>query len=106
VEVDEMANYIAVKLPTKEWDHIVKLGTESHIKEIEDQLREANQKCIEFEQRYGMTLEHLRRIGLPDNASMEMHADYVEWNSWEGYRVELQTKLESLRAILEGANAG
>jgi hypothetical protein len=53
-----------------------------------------------------MTLEHLRRIGLPDNASMEMHADYVEWNSWEGYRVELQTKLERLRAILEGANAG
>jgi hypothetical protein len=90
----------AIQLPTQVWQHIVQLGVERHIQELEDQLAEAQQRIAEFEGRFGMSLACLQEIGLPNDAGLQAHEDYVEWSSWEGHRAELQERLEKPRAIL------
>jgi hypothetical protein len=91
----------AIQLPTQVWQHIVQLGVERHIQELEDQLQEAQQRIAEFEHQYGMSFDRLQEVGLPEDAGLGAHEDYVEWSSWEGYEAELQERLKKLRAVLE-----
>lgn len=100
-----MPNDAALKLPTTEWERIVRLGTERHVEELEAELQAARQHIAAFEQKYGLTFDRLQQVGLPDNAGLEAHEDYVEWSSWEGRAAELKRKLEELHAIVEYANA-
>jgi len=100
-----MTTNSAIQLPTQVWQHIIQLGVERHIQELDEQLREAQQRIEEFERRYGMSLARLQEVGLPEDAGLEEHEDYVEWSSWEGRRTELQEQREKLRAVLEPTNA-
>lgn len=43
------------------WQHIIQLGVERHIQELEDQLAEAQQRIVEFEGRLGMSLGIISR---------------------------------------------
>ena len=95
-----MVTNSAIQLPTQVWQHIVQLGVERHIQELEDQLEEAQQRVAGFEQRFGMSLAHLQEVGLPNDAGLQAHEDYVEWSSWEGYQAELQEQLGKVRAML------
>lgn len=100
-----MLNHAAIKLPTKEWERIVRLGTERHLEELEAELQVARQYIAAFERKYGLTFDRLQQVGLPDDAGLEAHEDYVEWSSWEGRAAELKSKLEELQAIVEYAYA-
>ncbi len=51
--------------------------------ETEGRLALVERQVRAFEVKYGMTLAELRRSGLPDDASMEMHEDFVEWSGWQ-----------------------
>jgi hypothetical protein len=95
----------AVQLPTQVWQHIVQLGVERHIQELQDELGEVQQRIVEFERRYEMSFARLQEVGLPEDAGLEAHEDYVEWSSWEGYQAELRERLDKLRAVLEPAHA-
>jgi hypothetical protein len=94
----------AAKLPTQVWQHIVQLGVERHIQELECQLSEAQQRIAEYEDRYGMSFARLQEAGLPPDADLEAHEAYVEWSSWEGHQAELRERLAGLRAVLESAD--
>jgi hypothetical protein len=96
-----MATHNAVQLSTEEWQHIVYLGIERHIQELEDKLQEALQQIALFEIKYNTSFSELQETGLPENAGLEAHEDYVEWSSWERYRADLQEQLKRLRALLE-----
>jgi len=100
-----MVTNSAIQLPTQVWQHIVQLGVERHAQELEDQLRETQQRIAEFEHQYGMSFARLQEVGLPEDAGLEAHEDYVEWSSWEGYQAELQERLKKLRAMLEPTHA-
>ncbi len=100
-----MVTNSTIQLPTQVWQHIVQLGVERHIQELEDQLREAQQRIAEFEHQYGMPFARLQEVGLPEDADLEAHEDYVEWSSWEGHRAELQERLEKLRPMLGPTHA-
>ena len=89
----------AVQLPTQVWQHIVQLGVERHIQELQDQLGEAQQRIAEFERQYGMSFERLQEVGLPKDAGLKVHEDYVEWSSWKGHQTELREGLEKLRRV-------
>ena len=71
------------------------------MEELEAKLQEARQHIATFEQKYGLTFARLQQAGLPDDANLEAHEDYVEWSSWEGRAAELKSKLEELQAIVE-----
>jgi len=100
-----MVTNSAIQLPTRVWQHIVQLGVERHIQELEDQLRETQQRIAEFEHQYGMSFTRLQEVGLPEDAGLEAHEDYVEWSSWEGHQAELQERLEKLHEVLEPTHA-
>ena len=100
-----MVTNSAIQLPTQVWQHIVQLGMERHIQELEVQLRETQQRIAEFEHQYGMSFARLQEVGLPEDAGLGAHEDYVEWSSWEGYQAELQERLKKLRAVLEPTHA-
>jgi hypothetical protein len=100
-----MVTNSVVQLPTQVWQHIVQLGVERHIQELEGQLEKAQQRIAEFEHQFGMSFARLQEVGLPEDAGLAAHENYVEWSSWEGYRTELEEQLETLRAVLEPTSA-
>ncbi len=88
-----------VQLPDQVWQHIVQLGAEGYIQELQDQLGEAQQRIAEFERQYGMSFDRLQKVGLPKDAGLKVHEDYVEWSSWEGHQTEFREGLEKLRRV-------
>jgi len=62
---------------------LVELGVPLLLTETEGRLALAERKIAAFERKYQTTMARLRRDGLPDDASMEMHEDFVEWSGWQ-----------------------
>lgn len=99
-----MINSTSIKLPPQEWERIIELGVENHIKELESELARTSERIQAFEAKYKMTLIRLEEAGLPENSTAIEHEDYVEWSSWDGYLTELKSRLASLRALVEHSN--
>jgi chromosome segregation ATPase len=93
-----------IRLSAQEWQRIVQLGVERQIQELQEQLAEAQQEIAQFERRFGTSFARLQETGLPEDASMEAHEDYVEWSSWEGRQADLQEQLETLHVLLRPAS--
>jgi hypothetical protein len=88
-----------IQLPTEVWQHIVQLGVERRVQELEVRLEEARRRIAEYERRFGMSFVDLEQEGLPENADLHVHEAYVEWSSWEGLQADLQEQLETLKAV-------
>ncbi len=88
-----------IKLPIQDWDRILQLGTESRVRELQDELKSAKQAIAKFESRFGMPLAKLEKAGLPTIANFETHEAYIEWHSWETRRADLQKRLTTLRSL-------
>jgi len=67
---------------------LIALGVPLLLTETEGRLALAERKIAGFERKYRTTLARLRQDGLPDDASMEMHEDFVEWSGWQCTREE------------------
>ncbi len=93
-------------LPAEEREKLTRYGALVLARETESRLELAARKSSEFERKYGMTFEHLDQIGLPDNAGLEEHEDYVEWSGWQATFDEAQETLTNLKKILEATSAG
>ncbi len=93
-----MLDTSAVRLTIPEWERIVRLGAEKHAQELKRELKTVRQHIAAFERKYGQSLVQLQRVGLPDDAGLEAHEDYVEWCSWQGREAELMEKLHGLLA--------
>jgi len=94
-----MLNASVARLTTPEWERIVRLGAERHAQELKKELKAVRQQIGAFERKYGQSFAQLQRVGLPDDAGLEAHEDYVEWNSWQGREAELMEKLQGVDAI-------
>lgn len=94
-----MIDSTRIKLPVQDWERIFQLGVDSHAKELQSELARTLENIRRLETKYQMTFARLQQVGLPENAGREEHEDYVEWSSWEGYRLELEEKLANLRAL-------
>ncbi len=88
-----------IKLPIQDWDRILQLGADSRTRELQDEFNRAEQAITEFEKRFGMSLADLEKAGLPINANFETHDAYVEWQSWELRRADLQKRLATLHSL-------
>jgi len=80
---------------------LVELGAPLLLTEVEGRVALAEKKLRAFEQEYGTTLAQLGRNGLPDDASLEMHQDFVEWSGWQRTLEESRQTLASLKPLLE-----
>ena len=88
-----------IKLPIQDWERILQLGADSRMRELQDELERAEQALAQFEARFGMSLASLEKAGLPPNASFETHEAYIEWQSWEIRRADLQKRLTTLHSL-------
>jgi hypothetical protein len=93
-------------LPLEEQEKLARYGALVLAREMEGRLELAKRKLAEFERKYGMNLDRLNQVGLPENAGREEHEDWVEWSSWQGTQEETLEVLNHLRAILEATDAG
>lgn len=91
-----------IKLPIQDWDRILQLGADSRTHELQDELNRAEQALAKFEARFGMSLADFDKEGLPTNASFETHDAYIEWQSWEIRRADLQKRLTTLHSLEVG----
>ncbi len=80
---------------------LAELGAPLLVTEAEGRLALAERKIEAFERRYGTTLEQLREAGLPDDAGIEMHEDFIEWSGWQRTREEARQTLDALQPFLE-----
>ena len=80
---------------------LVEFGAPLLLTEAEGRLALAEQKVSSFERKYGTTLIQLRRNGLPDDASMEMHEDFIEWSGWQRTYEEASQTIASVKPLLE-----
>lgn len=80
---------------------LIELGAPLLWTEAEGRLTLAERKIRSFELKYGMSLSQLREAGLPEDASMEMHEDFVEWSGWQRTYEESSLTIASLRPLLE-----
>jgi hypothetical protein len=92
-------------LPLAERERLTRYGALVLARETESRLELAKRKLAEFEKKYGMTLARLNKVGLPDNAGLEAHEDYVEWSGWQSTHDEASEVLANLQAILEATGA-
>lgn len=88
-----------IKLPMQDWERILHLGADSRTHELQDELNRAEQAVAKFEARFGTSLTSLEKAGLPTNASFETHEAYIEWQSWEIRRADLQKRLTILHSL-------
>jgi hypothetical protein len=98
-------SFTPIKLPIQDWDRILQLGADNRVRELQEELKRAEQAIAKFEARFGMSLAKLEIAGLPTNADFETHEAYIEWHSWETRRADLQKRLTSIRS-LETAHVG
>jgi hypothetical protein len=89
------------ELASEVMQRLVELGAPLLWTEAEGRLALAQRKLESFEQRYGVSLAHLRQTGLPEDASIEMHEDYVEWSGWQRTYEEASQIIASLRPLVE-----
>lgn len=80
---------------------LVEFGAPLLLTEVEGRLALAERKIRAFEQKYGTTLAKLNQGGLPDDASLEMHEDFVAWSGWQHTQEEASQALASLRPLLD-----
>jgi hypothetical protein len=75
---------------------LIALGVPLLVTETEGRLALAERKIASFERKYHTTLAQLHQDGLPDDASMEMHEDFVEWSGWQATQAEAVSLLALL----------
>jgi hypothetical protein len=80
---------------------LVEFGAPLLLTEVEGRLALTERKMRAFERKYGTTFALLLQNGLPDDASLEMHEDFVEWSGWQRTHEESSQILASLKPLME-----
>lgn len=82
---------------------IFSVGAAFHRLNLAKRTERAERKVRELEARYHMTLAQLEAEGLPEDASYQMHEDYIEWHFWSRTLEQSQKALNTLSAFLPAA---
>ncbi|MDE3088450.1 MAG: hypothetical protein KGJ80_03550 [Chloroflexota bacterium] len=93
-------------MPPEEREKLMRYGALVLERDTASRLVFARRKLDEFERKYGMALERLNEVGLPEDAGLGEHEDYVEWSGWQTTFDEATAILNNLRVIIETTDAG
>lgn len=86
-------------LPREEQVAVLSYGSSLRLLDLRKRLSLAQSKIREFEARYGSSLLELDAQGLPDNADVAMHEDFILWHHWEEVAEEAHRTIQVLEAI-------
>jgi hypothetical protein len=91
---------IVNKFPEMELAYILKQGTLLRLPHYEGRLMQARTSVKQFEVKYSTTLTTLRSEGLPDDATFEMHEDFIEWEYWSDKVQKTEEMINSMKQLL------
>lgn len=86
-------------LPPTERATIIRHGVALRLSDLRKRLFLAESKVHFFEAKYNTPLAMLDSEGLPDDAGVEMHEDYIMWHHWAEAAQKARSELSSLEAI-------
>jgi len=89
-------------LPREDQEEIFNIGTAFRLLDLQKRLAYAQENVQKFEAKYGTILDVLESERLPEDASYEMHEDYIEWHYWARVREKTQDTLNVLMSISKG----
>lgn len=86
-------------LPREERERIIRHGVTLRMSDLQKRLFLAESKVRAFSERYHTSLEELEAVGLPDDANVEMHEDYITWHHWAEVAHKAKQDMEALQDI-------
>ena len=90
-----------LSLPREEREAIISYGSALRLSNLRKRLFLAESKVRHFEEQYQVTLAQLDTDGLPDDASYEMHEDYIMWHHWAAVADKTKKDIASLEKIAQ-----
>jgi hypothetical protein len=88
-------------LSRAERETIIRHGVALRVADLQQRLFLAQSKLRAFAEQYQTTLEQLEAAGLPDDASYEMHEEYIMWHHWAAVAQQVAQDLQALHAIAQ-----
>jgi len=88
-------------LSRAERETIIRHGVALRVADLQKRLFLAESKIRSFAERYQTTLEQLDAAGLPDDASYEMHEDYIMWHHWVTVAQKVAQDMQALKDIAQ-----
>ena len=88
-------------LPFEEREAVIRYGVAFRLSNLRKRLFLAESKVRHFEEKYNTTLAHLSTEGLPDDATYEMHEDYIMWHHWSTVAHKVKQDIDSLQEIAQ-----
>ena len=102
--MEKMVNVMDIaELPANEIINILRQGSVLRLPYLEERLRLAQTRLHCFETTYATTFEQLMTRGLPDDAGVQAHEDFIEWEYWHDTLQETADIVKNIRKILEKA---
>ena len=86
-------------LSTEEKVSVISHGVALRLSEWQKRLFLAESKVRHFEVKYHTSLDDLETKGLPDDASHEMHEDYIMWHHWKEAAEKARKHVVELKEI-------
>lgn len=80
---------------------VISHGVALRLSDLRKRLQLAKSRVRHFEETYHISLDELEAQGLPDDASYEMHEDYVMWHHWAEVIEETEARIAALEEIAE-----
>lgn len=80
---------------------IILHGAALRVVDLQKRLTLARSKLQEFQTRHQITLPELEAEGLPDDASFELHEDYILWQHWAEVEQTTASELQNLQPLIE-----
>lgn len=83
---------------------IIRRGVALGLSDLKKRLFLAESKARFFEGKYCTSLAQLDRQGLPDDAGVELHEDYLMWHHWAEALETVKQEIASLEEIAQQAS--
>lgn len=100
LQVEANIEQAFLQLGAQERSDIIYHGALLRLSELKKRRFLATNKIRELEAQYGQSLWHLEETGLPDDASIEMHEDYILWCHWDQVANDAAEEIRRLQPIV------
>lgn len=87
------------QIPEEERASVLAFGIAMRLSQLRERLFLAQAKVKGFEEKYRIALAVLDAKGLPDDASPEMHEDFILWHHWDERAQETRAKIKLLEQL-------
>ena len=89
------------EIPAEELSNILKQGAMLRLPYLEGRLLQAKNYIQKFKKKYNITLNKIKKSGIPEDAGYIMHEDFIELEYWEDVFTKTEKIVCQLRDLIE-----